>query len=145
APFSTYRRSMMMILLLFQVELGISISELLMLSSRTLRAFTFRLPSLRYSTVGVASLVRPNENLFLRPKQTPRSVYLLPTSRQLLFTGVTDGPPIKAKEDMINEKIMHKEIKADIVYEDGQCLAFRDVSPHAPTRNLPLFHLSEAC
>eukprot|EP00494_Astrolonche_serrata_P019440 UN19645 len=30
-------------------------------------------------------------------------------------------------------KIIRKEIKSDILYEDDQCLAFRDISPQAPT------------
>lgn len=30
-------------------------------------------------------------------------------------------------------KIIRREIPADIVYEDEQCLAFRDVNPQAPT------------
>ena len=29
-------------------------------------------------------------------------------------------------------KIINREIPADIVYEDEQCLAFRDVNPQAP-------------
>jgi histidine triad (HIT) family protein len=29
-------------------------------------------------------------------------------------------------------KIITKEIKADIVYEDDKCMAFRDVNPQAP-------------
>lgn len=33
-------------------------------------------------------------------------------------------------------KIINKEIKADIVYEDDQCLAFRDINPQAPTHIL---------
>ena len=33
-------------------------------------------------------------------------------------------------------KIINKEISADIVYEDDQCLAFRDISPQAPTHVL---------
>lgn len=33
-------------------------------------------------------------------------------------------------------KIINREIAADIVYEDDQCLAFRDVSPQAPTHVL---------
>ena len=32
--------------------------------------------------------------------------------------------------------IINREIPADIVYEDDQCLAFRDVSPQAPTHVL---------
>ncbi len=33
-------------------------------------------------------------------------------------------------------KIINKEIPADIVYEDTQCLAFRDINPQAPTHVL---------
>ena len=33
-------------------------------------------------------------------------------------------------------KIIRREIPADIVYEDDQCLAFRDVNPQAPTHVL---------
>lgn len=36
----------------------------------------------------------------------------------------------------IFKKIIDKEIPADIVYEDDICLAFRDVSPQAPTHIL---------
>jgi len=33
-------------------------------------------------------------------------------------------------------RIIDREIPADIVYEDDDCLAFRDVSPQAPTHVL---------
>ena len=33
-------------------------------------------------------------------------------------------------------KIIRREIPADIVYEDDQCLAFREVNPQAPTHVL---------
>jgi histidine triad (HIT) family protein len=36
----------------------------------------------------------------------------------------------------IFQKIINREIKADIVYEDDQALAFRDISPQAPTHIL---------
>ena len=36
----------------------------------------------------------------------------------------------------IFQKIIDREIPADIVYEDELCLAFRDVSPQAPTHVL---------
>ncbi len=35
-------------------------------------------------------------------------------------------------EKNIFKKIIDKEIPADILYEDEQCLAFRDVAPQAP-------------
>jgi len=36
----------------------------------------------------------------------------------------------------IFQKIIDREIPADIVYEDDSCLAFRDVAPQAPTHIL---------
>jgi histidine triad (HIT) family protein len=36
----------------------------------------------------------------------------------------------------IFRKIIDREIPADIVYEDADCLAFRDVHPQAPTHVL---------
>jgi len=34
--------------------------------------------------------------------------------------------------ETIFSKIINREIEADIVHEDDQCLAFRDVNPQAP-------------
>lgn len=39
-------------------------------------------------------------------------------------------------KDTIFSKIIRKEIPADIVYEDDICLAFRDITPQAPTHIL---------
>ncbi|HSR49918.1 MAG TPA: histidine triad nucleotide-binding protein [Acidobacteriota bacterium] len=36
----------------------------------------------------------------------------------------------------IFQKIIDKEIEADIVYEDDLCLAFRDINPQAPVHVL---------
>lgn len=36
----------------------------------------------------------------------------------------------------IFKRILDGEIPADVVYEDDQCLAFRDVAPQAPTHVL---------
>ena len=33
-------------------------------------------------------------------------------------------------------KIINRELPADIVYEDDQCIAFRDINPKAPTHVL---------
>jgi histidine triad (HIT) family protein len=33
-------------------------------------------------------------------------------------------------------KIINRELPADIVYEDDQCVAFRDINPKAPTHVL---------
>ena len=38
--------------------------------------------------------------------------------------------------DTIFGKIIRREIPADIVYEDDEALAFRDISPQAPTHIL---------
>ncbi|NXY75125.1 HINT1 protein, partial [Glareola pratincola] len=51
--------------------------------------------------------------------------------------------------DTIFGKIIRKEIPANIIYEDDQCLAFHDISPQAPTHFLvipkkPIVRLSEA-
>lgn len=39
-------------------------------------------------------------------------------------------------EKTLFERIIDREIAADIVFEDAQCLAFRDISPQAPTHIL---------
>lgn len=39
-------------------------------------------------------------------------------------------------EKTLFEKIRDREIPANIVHEDGQCLAFRDIDPQAPTHLL---------
>ena len=39
-------------------------------------------------------------------------------------------------ETTIFSKIIRREIPADIVFEDDQCLAFRDIQPQAPTHIL---------
>lgn len=39
-------------------------------------------------------------------------------------------------EKTIFKRIIDRELPADIVYEDDQCLAFRDIHPGAPTHLL---------
>src|SRR5579863_6732954 len=39
-------------------------------------------------------------------------------------------------KDNLFQKIIDRQIRADIVFEDEQCLAFRDVNPQAPTHVL---------
>ncbi|WP_455200899.1 histidine triad nucleotide-binding protein [Kaarinaea lacus] len=51
--------------------------------------------------------------------------------------------------DTLFLKIINREIPADIVYEDEQCLAFRDINPQAPMHILiiprkPIAKLAEA-
>lgn len=39
-------------------------------------------------------------------------------------------------EKTVFQKIIDRELPADIVYEDDQCIAFRDIAPAAPTHIL---------
>ena len=41
-----------------------------------------------------------------------------------------------ASKPTIFDKIISKEIPADVIYEDDQCLAFRDINPQGPTHFL---------
>lgn len=41
-----------------------------------------------------------------------------------------------AEDKTLFQKIMDGEMDADIVYEDDQCVAFRDINPQAPTHIL---------
>ena len=52
-------------------------------------------------------------------------------------------------EETIFSKIIKKEIKADILYEDDKCLAIKDINPQAPTHILlipkkPIAKLADA-
>ncbi len=52
-------------------------------------------------------------------------------------------------DETIFSKIIRREIPADLVYEDEQTLAFRDISPQAPTHILvipkePLASIADA-
>lgn len=51
--------------------------------------------------------------------------------------------------ETIFSKIINREIDADIVYEDDECLAFRDINPQAPMHILlipkkPIVKLTDA-
>ena len=51
--------------------------------------------------------------------------------------------------ETVFSKIINREIPADIIYEDDQCLAFRDINPQAPVHFLviprkPIAKLSDA-
>ena len=51
--------------------------------------------------------------------------------------------------ETIFSKIINREMDADIVYEDEQCLAFRDINPQAPMHILlipkkPIVKLADA-
>ena len=42
----------------------------------------------------------------------------------------------------IFQRIIEREIPADIVYEDDECLAFRDIAPQAPVHVLVIRNLA---
>ena len=50
-------------------------------------------------------------------------------------TSLTLKPRVVA-EKTIFQKIVDREIPADILYEDDQCLCFRDIAPQAPVHLL---------
>nr|XP_022289685.1 uncharacterized protein LOC111101472 [Crassostrea virginica] len=59
------------------------------------------------------------------------------TSRAILSDEVEKAKTAKKTgEPTIFSKIVDKTIPADIIYEDEQCLAFRDVTPQAPVHFL---------
>lgn len=42
----------------------------------------------------------------------------------------------EVQKETIFDKIISKQIPADIIFEDDKCLAFNDISPQAPTHFL---------
>ncbi|XP_060258538.1 adenosine 5'-monophosphoramidase HINT1-like [Ovis aries] len=58
---------------------------------------------------------------------------------------ITKAQVARPGSDTIFRKMIRKEIPAKIIYEDGQCLAFHDISPQAPTHFLviPKKHISQ--
>lgn len=45
-------------------------------------------------------------------------------------------PAINPQAPTFFDKLVSKEIPADIIYEDDQCMAFNDISPQAPVHFL---------
>merc|ERR1719427_1028314 len=67
----------------------------------------------------------------------------------IMADEVAKAQTAQAGGDTIFGKIIRKEIPADIIYEDDQCLAFNDISPQAPVHFLvipkkPIAQLSKA-
>jgi histidine triad (HIT) family protein len=64
----------------------------------------------------------------------------VPARGALRYTVPDAIPPIIAEaavlKDNLFQKIIDKQIPANIVYEDDRCLAFRDINPQAPTHVL---------
>ena len=66
---------------------------------------------------------------------------ILSTSRVLRYPGqkINFGRKLRnfsSEKTTIFDKIISKEIPADIVYEDSKILAFRDIMPQAPVHVL---------
>uniref|UniRef100_A0A7S4DAD2 HIT domain-containing protein n=1 Tax=Heterosigma akashiwo TaxID=2829 RepID=A0A7S4DAD2_HETAK len=59
------------------------------------------------------------------------SIFSLTSSLFQAGAGLRDDAPAT-----IFDKIIAKEIPADVLYEDDKCLAFRDINPAAPTHFL---------
>lgn len=53
-----------------------------------------------------------------------------------MSSEVEKAKTAKRAEITIFDKIIKKEVKADIIYEDDKCVAFNDVSPQAPVHFL---------
>lgn len=83
----------------------------------------------------INNLILSNKNFFLSSRNMSDEIKLAQSA--------------KPGGDTIFGKIIRKEIPADIIYEDDQCLAFNDVSPQAPKHFLvipkkPIQQLSSA-
>uniref|UniRef100_A0A1Q3FFL8 Putative zinc-binding protein of the histidine triad hit family n=1 Tax=Culex tarsalis TaxID=7177 RepID=A0A1Q3FFL8_CULTA len=60
---------------------------------------------------------------------------LLKSSPPIAARFLSVKPPV-ADADTIFDKIIRRQIKADIIFEDDRCLAFNDVSPQGPVHFL---------
>ena len=47
-------------------------------------------------------------------------------------TAASTDPAINPAAPTFFDKIVSKEIPADVIFEDDLCLAFRDINPQAP-------------
>ncbi|OSX70805.1 hypothetical protein BU14_0666s0010 [Porphyra umbilicalis] len=88
--------------------------------------------------VRVGSLTRP---VLASSPRAPRRVAAgrVPPPLRAMADGPTEtgvAPPKDPGAETIFSKIIRKEIPADIVHEDDQCLAFNDVNPQAPVHIL---------
>ncbi|XP_053685279.1 uncharacterized HIT-like protein Synpcc7942_1390 [Sabethes cyaneus] len=68
-------------------------------------------------------------------KQRLLPAILQPYCQQIRNFSNNPKPPVP-EADTIFDKIIRKQIPADIIYEDSVCLAFNDVSPQGPVHFL---------
>lgn len=67
-----------------------------------------------------------------------RSVFDYRLCVRSMASEIEKAQTAKPDQDNIFAKIVCKEIPADFIYEDDQCVAFKDISPQAPTHFLVL-------
>lgn len=73
----------------------------------------------------------------LTPRLRGRRNELARTQHARMMAAETGAdPPIDLTQPTIFDKIIAKQIPADIVYEDDHSLAFRDINPQAPVHVL---------
>lgn len=72
------------------------------------------------------NLLKSQINLKLSKNKSLQFNYFIKSLSIRMFTSAT------TKDITIFDKIINKEIKSDIVYEDDNVLAFRDINPVAP-------------
>lgn len=74
---------------------------------------------------------------------SPKNHFAMPQARciraycdEVKKAAAAASAPSSASAPTIFDKIISREIPADIIYEDDQCLAFNDVAPQAPVHFL---------
>src|SRR5437764_1060202 len=61
---------------------------------------------------------------------------ILPFYADAAYEFPCTGAVMAMMKDNLFQKIIDREVRADIVYEDDKCLAFRDINPQAPVHVL---------
>lgn len=102
-----------------------------------------------HSFVGTALRSRTSF-LHARRHTVPRASIPIFRGSRMMATEEGVAPPVDFSQPTIFQKIISKEIPADIVYEDEQSLAFRDINPQAPVhvlvipkRRIPMLSMAE--
>mmetsp|Transcript_48817 Transcript_48817/g.119537 ORF Transcript_48817/g.119537 Transcript_48817/m.119537 type:complete len:167 (-) Transcript_48817:117-617(-) len=86
--------------------------------------------------LNTAARLAPLPGTRLTARRPTRTSTAAPRRWLRAMEGAGVVPPTDPTQDTIFGKILRKEIPATVVHEDDLCLAFRDVSPQAPTHIL---------
>lgn len=78
---------------------------------------------------------KPIYSFSARPARRPRKDESIAPAR-MMATEEGAETPVDLSQPTIFDKILSKDIPADIVYEDEHSLAFRDINPQAPVHVL---------